>query len=45
MALTGSVTYINVAAGRDLYGVFYVHPSTLGRYSSDRGYEEYDRKF
>jgi hypothetical protein len=45
VALTGSVTYINVPAGKDLYGVFYVHPSTLGRYSGDRGTEDYDRKF
>ena len=45
VVLTGSVTYINVPAGRDIYGVFYVHPSTLGRYSDDRGYEDFDRKF
>src|ERR1700722_11047577 len=45
VALTGSVTYINVPAGKDIYGSFYVHPSTLGRYSSDRGYEDFDRKF
>jgi hypothetical protein len=45
VALTGSVTYINVPAGKDIYGVFYVHPSTLARYSGDRGYEDYDRKF
>ncbi len=45
VALTGSVTYVNLPAGSDLYGVFYVHPSTLGRYSGDRGYEEYDRKY
>jgi hypothetical protein len=45
IALTGTVTYVNVPAGKDVYGVFYVHPSTLARYSSDRGYEDYDRKF
>jgi hypothetical protein len=45
VALTGSVTYINVPVGKDIYGSFYVHPSTLGRYSSDRGYEDFDRKF
>lgn len=45
VALTGSVTYVNVLAGKDLYGVFYVHPSTLARYSTDRGYEDFDRKF
>ncbi len=45
VALTGSVTYVNVPANKDLYGVFYVHPSTLGRYSDDRGYEDFDRKF
>jgi hypothetical protein len=45
VGLTGSVTYVNIPAGKDLYGVFYVHPSTLARYSSDRGYEDFDRKF
>ena len=45
VALTGSVTYINVAADKDIYGVFYVHPSTLARYSTDQGYEDFDRKF
>jgi hypothetical protein len=45
VALTGSVTYVNVAAGKDIYGVFYVHPSTLGRYSTEGGYEDFDRKF
>jgi hypothetical protein len=45
VALTGSVTYINIPAGRDIYGVFYVHPNTLARYSDDRGYENYDRKY
>jgi hypothetical protein len=45
VALTGSVTYINVPAGRDIYGVVFVHPTTLGRYSSAGGYEDFDRKF
>jgi hypothetical protein len=43
--LTGTVTYINVAAGKDIYGVFYVHPSTLDRYSGDGGSQNYDRKY
>jgi len=43
--LTGSVTYINVPAAKDVYGVFYVHPSTLARYSGDGGYQDFDRKF
>jgi hypothetical protein len=45
VGLTGQVTYVNITPGKDIYGVFYVHPSTLGRYSSDRGYEDFDRKF
>jgi hypothetical protein len=45
VALTGSVTYVNVPAGRDLYGSFYVSPSTLVRYSSDRGPGDFDHKF
>lgn len=45
VALTGSVTYVNVLQARDAYAVFYVHPSTLGRYSTKEGYEDFDRKF
>jgi hypothetical protein len=45
VGFTGSVTYVNIPADKDLYGVFYVHPSTLGRYCSERGYEDFDRKF
>ena len=42
VGLTGSVTYVNVPAGRDVYGVFYVHPNALGRYSSSRGASDFD---
>ena len=45
VALTGDVTYVNVPAGKDLYGVFYVHPNTLVRYSDERGYEQFERKY
>jgi len=45
VALTGSVIYVNVPAGKDIYGVFYVHPNTLVRYSDERGYENFDRKY
>ena len=45
VALTGDVTYVNVPAGRDNYGVFYVHPNTLARYSDDKGYEQFERKY
>jgi len=45
ITLTGDVTYINVPMSRDLYGVFYVSPAVLARYSSDRGVEDFDRKF
>ncbi|MEI9999044.1 MAG: hypothetical protein WDO13_07690 [Verrucomicrobiota bacterium] len=43
--LTGSVTYINLPKTSDGYGVFYLHPSTMTRYSTSRGYEDFDRKF
>jgi hypothetical protein len=43
VAFTGSVTYVNIAAGKDIYGVFYVHPSTLGRFSSRS--TDYERKY
>jgi len=45
IALTGTVTYVNVPKGRDLYGVVYVHPDTLARYTNTRGVEEYLRNF
>ena len=45
IGLTGDVTYVNIPAGKDLYAVFYVHPSTLDRYSSNRGTEDFERKF
>ena len=44
VGLTGSVTYINIPAGKDIYGVFYVHPSTLARFSSGDP-ENYNHKF
>jgi len=43
--LTGSVTYVNVLKGKDVYGVVYVHPSTIGRYSGAGGFSDFDRKF
>jgi hypothetical protein len=45
VALTGDITYVNVPAGKDLYGVVYVNPNTLARYSDDRGYEQFERKY
>lgn len=43
IALTASVTYVNIEAGKDVYGVFYVNPATLSRFSSRP--DEYDKKF
>ena len=45
VAFTGTVTYINIASAKDVYGVFYVHPSTLARYSGQGGTDNYDRKY
>jgi hypothetical protein len=45
VALTGSVTYANVPKGKDLYGVVYVHPSTLGRYGAGHGASDFERNF
>ncbi len=45
VALTGTVTYVNIAANKDVYGVFYVHPSTLTRFSTPQGSSDFDRKF
>jgi len=45
VALTGSVNYVNVPANKDIYGVFYVHPSSVGRYSGTGGAEDFNRRF
>ena len=45
IALTGSITYVNIPQAKDLYGVVYVHPSTMDRYSDDHGFENYDKKY
>jgi hypothetical protein len=45
VALTGTVTYINLSATSDGYGVFYVHPSTLLRYSTKAGASDFSEKF
>ena len=42
VVLTGSVTYINIPKGHDRYGVFYVHPDTLGRYGTVEGTRDFD---
>jgi hypothetical protein len=45
VVLTGSVTYVNIPKDKDTYGVFYVHPCTMGRYSTKQGYTDFERKF
>jgi hypothetical protein len=45
VALTGSVTYINLQSTNDAYGVFYVHPSTMARYSTKAGASDFAEKF
>jgi len=45
VALTGSVTYINLPETRDAYGVVYLHPSTLVRYSTKDGSSDFTDKF
>ncbi len=45
VALTGSVTYINLQASNDSYGVVYLHPSTMLRYSTKAGLSDFGEKF
>jgi hypothetical protein len=45
VALTNTITYVNLAASKDAYGVFYVPPATLARYSTERGQSDFDRTF
>jgi hypothetical protein len=45
IGLTGTVNYINVPAGKDCYGVVYLHPNTLNRYNAGGGFSDFDQKF
>ena len=45
VGLTGTVTYVNLEGTRDAYGVFYVPPATVNRFSSARGSSDFDRLF
>jgi hypothetical protein len=45
VALTGEVSYVNLYKGKDVYGVVYLHPSTIGRYNAGGGASDFDRKF
>jgi hypothetical protein len=45
VCLTGSCTYVNLEQARDAYGVFYVHPTAVTRYSGRGGPDDFDRKF
>ena len=43
--LTGTVTYINLTQNHEAYGVVYIHPSTMARYSSKSGASDFSSKF
>lgn len=45
ICLTGDVTYVNLQQARDAWGVFFVSPSTLARYSGSGRVDDFDRKF
>jgi hypothetical protein len=45
VGLTGSVTYVNLPVTKDSYGVFYLPPDTLARFSTSRGTSDFDRNF
>lgn len=45
VGLTQELTYVNIKRNRDVYGVFYIHPSTLERYSTANGVSDFDRTF
>jgi hypothetical protein len=45
VVLTGSVTYINLQSSNDAYGVVYLHPSTMLRYSTKSGLSDFAEKF
>ena len=45
VGLTGTVNYVNVPAGKDIYGVVFVPPSTLARYSTEHGVTDFEKTF
>jgi hypothetical protein len=45
VALTGTVTYVNLPATKDAYGVLFVPPDTVARFSTARGPSDFDRTF
>lgn len=45
VGLTGSIKYVNLPAGKDVYAVFYVPPATIARFSAGGGTSDFDRKF
>ncbi len=45
VGLTGTVTYVNLAAAKDGYAVFYLPPATIARFSTARGSSDFDRTF
>jgi hypothetical protein len=45
VGLTGSVTYVNLVATKDAYGVFFLPPDTVARFSTARGPSDFDRNF
>ena len=45
IGLTGNATYINLAASKEAHGVFYIHPSTMARYSTKSGIRDFTSRF
>jgi len=45
VGLTATVTYVNLPATKDAYGVFYVSPYNINRFSTTRGASDFDRTF
>ena len=45
VGLTATVTYVNLPATKDGYGVFYVSPYNITRFSTSRGSSDFDRTF
>lgn len=45
VGLTGTETYVNVGAGREVHGVFYLHPATMARYATKTGPRDFTSRF
>jgi len=45
VGLTGTETYVNIGANREVHGVFYIHPSAMVRFATKSGPRDFTNRF